>query len=147
MRLENDSLEAFLQVDPCYDTPKPFHREHPSTERTLGTSLIFPSPVPEKEEKILFYINILCHLSSSLPLERVWFPIEHRLCSRQQAGNTEQNILYTIVWPKLINSSHLFQGQLNEDKLKGKLKSLENQLYTCTQVSILENTSRPGIQN
>ncbi|XP_040841543.1 TRAF3-interacting JNK-activating modulator isoform X2 [Ochotona curzoniae] len=25
------------------------------------------------------------------------------------------------------------QGQLNEDKLKGKLRSLENQLYTCTQ--------------
>ncbi|XP_022449190.1 TRAF3-interacting JNK-activating modulator-like isoform X2 [Delphinapterus leucas] len=33
----------------------------------------------------------------------------------------------------LANSSHLLQGQLNEDKLKGKLRSLENQLYTCTQ--------------
>lgn len=55
MRLENDSLEAFLQVDPCYDTPEPFHREPQGTERTLGTSLIFPSPVPEKEEKILLH--------------------------------------------------------------------------------------------
>ncbi|KAM9612802.1 TRAF3-interacting JNK-activating modulator isoform 1-T2 [Trichechus inunguis] len=30
-------------------------------------------------------------------------------------------------------SDSSWKGQLNEDKLKGKLRSLENQLYTCTQ--------------
>ncbi|KAM7336740.1 hypothetical protein ACRRTK_005233 [Alexandromys fortis] len=35
--------------------------------------------------------------------------------------------------PYFTNSSCLLQGQLNEDKLKGKLRSLENQLYTCMQ--------------
>ncbi|XP_010383323.2 TRAF3-interacting JNK-activating modulator isoform X6 [Rhinopithecus roxellana] len=32
-----------------------------------------------------------------------------------------------------LKTSDRHQGQLNEDKLKGKLRSLENQLYTCTQ--------------
>lgn len=41
----------------------------------------------------------------------------------------------------------LLQGQLNEDKLKGKLRSLENQLYTCTQVSFPEDTFGSWIPN
>ncbi|XP_019523264.1 PREDICTED: TRAF3-interacting JNK-activating modulator isoform X3 [Hipposideros armiger] len=40
-----------------------------------------------------------------------------------------QDLLSTLI--RASDSS--WKGQLNEDKLKGKLKSLENQLYTCTQ--------------
>ncbi|XP_045043793.2 TRAF3-interacting JNK-activating modulator isoform X1 [Desmodus rotundus] len=40
-----------------------------------------------------------------------------------------QDLLSTLV--RASDSS--WKGQLNEDKLKGKLRSLENQLYTCTQ--------------
>ncbi|XP_008580472.1 PREDICTED: TRAF3-interacting JNK-activating modulator isoform X1 [Galeopterus variegatus] len=43
------------------------------------------------------------------------------------------NLFADYILAQLINSSYLLQGQLNEDKLKGKLRSLENQLYTCTQ--------------
>ncbi|XP_057583396.1 TRAF3-interacting JNK-activating modulator [Hippopotamus amphibius kiboko] len=40
-----------------------------------------------------------------------------------------QDLLSTLI--RASDSS--WQGQLNEDKLKGKLRSLENQLHTCTQ--------------
>nr|KAF6414650.1 TRAF3 interacting protein 3 [Molossus molossus] len=40
-----------------------------------------------------------------------------------------QDLLSTLI--RASDSS--WKGQLNEDKLKGKLRSLENQLYTCTQ--------------
>ncbi|XP_008266683.2 TRAF3-interacting JNK-activating modulator isoform X2 [Oryctolagus cuniculus] len=40
-----------------------------------------------------------------------------------------QDLLNTLI--RASDSS--WKGQLNEDKLKGKLRSLENQLYTCTQ--------------
>ncbi|XP_054418875.1 TRAF3-interacting JNK-activating modulator [Pteronotus mesoamericanus] len=40
-----------------------------------------------------------------------------------------QDLLSTLV--RASDSS--WKGQLNEDKLKGKLRSLENQLYACTQ--------------
>ncbi|XP_035871336.1 TRAF3-interacting JNK-activating modulator isoform X2 [Phyllostomus discolor] len=40
-----------------------------------------------------------------------------------------QDLLSTLV--RASDSS--WKGQLNEDKLKGKLRSLENQLHTCTQ--------------
>uniref|UniRef100_A0A8D2DLW3 TRAF3 interacting protein 3 n=1 Tax=Sciurus vulgaris TaxID=55149 RepID=A0A8D2DLW3_SCIVU len=40
-----------------------------------------------------------------------------------------QDLLSTLI--QVSDSS--WKGQLNEDKLKGKLRSLENQLYTCTQ--------------
>nr|XP_019570036.1 PREDICTED: TRAF3-interacting JNK-activating modulator isoform X2 [Rhinolophus sinicus] len=40
-----------------------------------------------------------------------------------------QDLLSTLIRA----SDNSWKGQLNEDKLKGKLKSLENQLYTCTQ--------------
>ncbi|XP_019523263.1 PREDICTED: TRAF3-interacting JNK-activating modulator isoform X2 [Hipposideros armiger] len=43
-----------------------------------------------------------------------------------------QDLLSTLI--RASDSS--WKGQLNEDKLKGKLKSLENQLYTCTQRSL-----------
>ncbi|XP_045043882.2 TRAF3-interacting JNK-activating modulator isoform X3 [Desmodus rotundus] len=43
-----------------------------------------------------------------------------------------QDLLSTLV--RASDSS--WKGQLNEDKLKGKLRSLENQLYTCTQRSL-----------
>lgn len=49
MRAGKDSLEAFPQGDPAR-IPEPFDREPPSRERTLGVSLILPSPIPEKEE-------------------------------------------------------------------------------------------------
>ncbi|XP_047377084.1 TRAF3-interacting JNK-activating modulator isoform X2 [Sciurus carolinensis] len=40
-----------------------------------------------------------------------------------------QDLLSTLIQA----SDNSWKGQLNEDKLKGKLRSLENQLYTCTQ--------------
>ncbi|XP_021783142.2 TRAF3-interacting JNK-activating modulator isoform X6 [Papio anubis] len=40
-----------------------------------------------------------------------------------------QDLLSTLIQA----SDSSWKGQLNEDKLKGKLRSLENQLYTCTQ--------------
>ncbi|KAB1258740.1 TRAF3-interacting JNK-activating modulator [Camelus dromedarius] len=40
-----------------------------------------------------------------------------------------QDLLTTLI--RASDSS--WKGQLNEDKLKGKLRTLENQLYTCTQ--------------
>ncbi|KAL2770885.1 TRAF3-interacting JNK-activating modulator isoform 1 [Daubentonia madagascariensis] len=40
-----------------------------------------------------------------------------------------QDLLSTLIQA----SDSTWKGQLNEDKLKGKLRSLENQLYTCTQ--------------
>ncbi|XP_006907743.1 TRAF3-interacting JNK-activating modulator isoform X2 [Pteropus alecto] len=40
-----------------------------------------------------------------------------------------QDLLSTLI--RASDSS--WKGQLNEDKLKGKLRSLENQLFTCTQ--------------
>lgn len=40
-----------------------------------------------------------------------------------------QDLLSTLIRA----SDNSWKGQLNEDKLKGKLKSLENQLHTCTQ--------------
>ncbi|KAM4814418.1 TRAF3-interacting JNK-activating modulator isoform X3 [Urocitellus parryii] len=43
-----------------------------------------------------------------------------------------QDLLSTLI--RASDSS--WKGQLNEDKLKGKLRSLENQLYTCTQRSL-----------
>uniref|UniRef100_A0A671FPV2 TRAF3 interacting protein 3 n=1 Tax=Rhinolophus ferrumequinum TaxID=59479 RepID=A0A671FPV2_RHIFE len=43
-----------------------------------------------------------------------------------------QDLLSTLIRA----SDNSWKGQLNEDKLKGKLKSLENQLYTCTQRSL-----------
>ncbi|XP_054330413.1 TRAF3-interacting JNK-activating modulator isoform X4 [Pongo pygmaeus] len=42
---------------------------------------------------------------------------------------TLQDLLSTLIQA----SDSSWKGQLNEDKLKGKLRSLENQLYTCTQ--------------
>ncbi|XP_042085203.1 TRAF3-interacting JNK-activating modulator isoform X6 [Ovis aries] len=40
-----------------------------------------------------------------------------------------QDLLSTLIQA----SDSTWKGQLNEDKLKGKLRSLENQLYACTQ--------------
>ncbi|XP_020018416.2 TRAF3-interacting JNK-activating modulator isoform X2 [Castor canadensis] len=40
-----------------------------------------------------------------------------------------QDLLSTLIRA----SDNSWKGQVNEDKLKGKLRSLENQLYTCTQ--------------
>ncbi|KAM4814965.1 TRAF3-interacting JNK-activating modulator isoform 2-T2 [Thomomys bottae] len=40
-----------------------------------------------------------------------------------------QDLLSTLIQA----SDSSWKGQLNEDKLKGKLRSLENQLYACTQ--------------
>ncbi|XP_047560844.1 TRAF3-interacting JNK-activating modulator isoform X3 [Lutra lutra] len=40
-----------------------------------------------------------------------------------------QDLLSTLIRA----SDNSWKGQLNEDKLKGKLRSLENQLYACTQ--------------
>ncbi|XP_077013802.1 TRAF3-interacting JNK-activating modulator [Tamandua tetradactyla] len=40
-----------------------------------------------------------------------------------------QDLLSTLIQA----SDSSWKGQLNEDKLKGQLRSLENQLYTCTQ--------------
>ncbi|XP_033617879.1 TRAF3-interacting JNK-activating modulator [Fukomys damarensis] len=44
-----------------------------------------------------------------------------------------QDLLSTLIQA----SDRSWKGQLNEDKLKGRLRSLENQLYACTQVSNL----------
>ncbi|XP_066888393.1 TRAF3-interacting JNK-activating modulator isoform X2 [Kogia breviceps] len=42
-------------------------------------------------------------------------------------------ILQDLLSALIRASDSSWKGQLNEDKLKGKLRSLENQLYTCTQ--------------
>ncbi|KAF3823286.1 hypothetical protein GH733_010722 [Mirounga leonina] len=47
-----------------------------------------------------------------------------------------QDLLSTLI--RASDSS--WKGQLNEDKLKGKLRSLENQLYTCTQMEDQKNS-------
>lgn len=126
--------------------PEPLDREPWGTERTWGQSDSSFSYSRERGKDPLLF---LCHLSSSLPPERVQFH-KHCLSTDHVLGSKlekQKKTLHATFWPKLINSSHLLQGQLNEDKLKGKLRSLENQLYTCTQVSILEDTSSPEIQN
>eukprot|EP00069_Balaena_mysticetus_P020566 bmy_12969T0 len=45
-------------------------------------------------------------------------------------------ILQDLLSALIRASDSSWKGQLNEDKLKGKLRSLENQLYTCTQRSL-----------
>lgn len=57
MRKEKKSLEDFLQVN--YDHTLSHWIEDLKIQRRLGASPIPPSPIPETEEKILFYLNIL----------------------------------------------------------------------------------------
>ncbi|XP_031195362.1 TRAF3-interacting JNK-activating modulator isoform X2 [Mastomys coucha] len=46
----------------------------------------------------------------------------------------QKMVILQDLLPALIQASDSsWKGQLNEDKLKGKLRSLENQLYTCLQ--------------
>lgn len=46
----------------------------------------------------------------------------------------QKMVILQDLLPALIRASDSsWKGQLNEDKLKGKLRSLENQLYTCLQ--------------
>lgn len=107
-RKEKESLEDFLQVNSYYDILNHWI-ENLKVQRGLGASLIPPSPEPEKEEKILFYSNILCHLSSSLPPERVHFH-KHCLSTDHVPGSKlekQKKTLHAIFWPKLINSYHL----------------------------------------
>ncbi|XP_059946949.1 TRAF3-interacting JNK-activating modulator-like isoform X1 [Mesoplodon densirostris] len=54
-------------------------------------------------------------LQSELVLKQKMMILQDLLCALIQASDSS------------------WKGQLNEDKLKGKLRSLENQLYTCTQ--------------
>ncbi|XP_012870649.1 PREDICTED: TRAF3-interacting JNK-activating modulator isoform X3 [Dipodomys ordii] len=49
-----------------------------------------------------------------------------------------QDLLSTLIQA----SDSSWKGQLNEDKLKGKLRSLENQLYTCTQGTKMKGIRR-----
>uniref|UniRef100_A0A8D1PFX6 TRAF3 interacting protein 3 n=1 Tax=Sus scrofa TaxID=9823 RepID=A0A8D1PFX6_PIG len=53
----------------------------------------------------------------------------HRELVLKQKMVILQDLLSTLIQA----SDSSWKGQLNEDKLKGKLRSLENQLYTCTQ--------------
>ncbi|XP_017515209.2 TRAF3-interacting JNK-activating modulator isoform X1 [Manis javanica] len=53
----------------------------------------------------------------------------HRELVLKQKMVILQDLLSTLI--RASDSS--WKGQLNEDKLKGKLRSLENQLHTCTQ--------------
>ncbi|OBS68376.1 hypothetical protein A6R68_03088, partial [Neotoma lepida] len=47
----------------------------------------------------------------------------------------QKMVILQDLLPALIRASDSsWKGQLNEDKLKGKLRSLENQLYTCMQM-------------
>ncbi|XP_006888009.1 PREDICTED: TRAF3-interacting JNK-activating modulator [Elephantulus edwardii] len=52
---------------------------------------------------------------------------------RELALKQKMVILQDLLSHLILASDNSWKGQLNEDKLKGKLNSLENQLYTCTQ--------------
>ncbi|KFO19673.1 TRAF3-interacting JNK-activating modulator [Fukomys damarensis] len=52
-----------------------------------------------------------------------------------------QDLLSTLIQA----SDRSWKGQLNEDKLKGRLRSLENQLYACTQALPMW-TTKPSLE-
>ena len=145
-REDKGSLESILQMGPCNDTLSHVI-ENSEVHRWLwGTVWSFLHLFQRKKKRCSSFQTSLA-IFCPRPPPHLLKELSSTVYYRQQAGNTQQKSLRAIFWPKLTNSSHLFQGQLNEDKLKGKLRSLENQLYACTQVSILEDTSSPGAWN
>uniref|UniRef100_A0A7M4DUP1 TRAF3 interacting protein 3 n=1 Tax=Crocodylus porosus TaxID=8502 RepID=A0A7M4DUP1_CROPO len=106
-----------LQVTGSHE-PEPHHLNFIST----GTQTLADSSTIKKDSSQQTDLDLLLNLQEAL----------HRELLLKQKMVVLQGLLSTL----LQASEKSWQGQLNEDKLKCKLRTLENKLQTCTQEGV-----------